>query len=300
MSKQIQSAKSKKKQEKIPKLELVREEKLYRLIPGRNERSRLEASGVALYDDSMALVIFDNLNWVAAIDLSFKNQHGNKLFPAPSLSLGFEDIAIDSRHNHFFCLIELLEDFDGDLRGFIAEYDKSGRFINCTRLPTTFKDPNKGFEGLAHIWIDDKEFLYALCEGNLGTSAKSGGGRIDVFARTSEENWKLSHHVSVPMEAEFEDYAALSYRDGQIAIVSQQSARVWVARIDEQMRAVVPGSGTVYRLPNKSYGNIEGIAWLSPNTLVAVSDRKKKGQPECCSEKDQSIHIFRIPESGIQ
>jgi hypothetical protein len=61
------------------------------------------------------------------------------------------------------------------------------------------------------------------------------------------------------------------------------------------LRAVIPGSGKVYRLPGKSYGNIEGIAWLSPNTLVAVSDRKKKNQPKYCSEKDQSIHIFRIP-----
>jgi len=296
MAKKNQSGKSKKKRKEIPKLELVHEEKLYRLIPDRNESSRLEASGVALYDDSTALVIFDNLNWVAAIDLSFKNQKANKLFPAPSLSLGFEDIAIDRRHNHFFCLIEQLEDFDGNLCGFVAEYDKDGKFMNCTRLPTTFKDANKGFEGLAHIWIEDTEYLYALCEGNMGTSAKSGGGRIDVFTRSGDGNWKLSHHLSVPMEAEFEDYAALSYRDGQIAIVSQASARIWVARIDEQVRGVVPGSGTVYRFPNKSYGNIEGITWLSPNTLVAVSDRKKKNQPLHFSEKDQSIHIFRIPE----
>jgi len=295
MPKQKKSRKSRKKRQEIPRLDLVREEKLFHLIPGRKEGSRLEASGVALYNDSTALVIFDNLNWVAAIDLSFKNQDGNKVFPAPSLSLGFEDIAVDHRRNHFFCLIEQIEDFDGNLCGFVAEYDTDGRFLSCTRLPTTFKDENKGFEGLAHIWIDDKEYLYALCEGNLGTDAKSGGGRIDVFTRTGEENWKLSHHVRVPREAEFDDYAALSYRDGQIAIVSQASARVWVARIDEQLRAVIPGSGKVYRLPGKSYGNIEGIAWLSPNTLVAVSDRKKKNQPKYCSEKDQSIHIFRIP-----
>jgi hypothetical protein len=58
----------------------------------------------------------------------------------------------------------------------------------------------------------------------------------------------------------------------------------------------VPGSGAVYRFPNKSYGNVEGIAWLSRDTLVAVSDRKKRRQPaRCCDEKDQSIHLFRIP-----
>ena len=52
------------------KLELVREAKLFRLLPGKKESSRLEASGVALVDDTTALVIFDNLNQIARIDLS--------------------------------------------------------------------------------------------------------------------------------------------------------------------------------------------------------------------------------------
>ena len=56
------------------KLELVREEKLFRLLPGRKESSRLEASGVALVDDTTALVVFDNLNQVARIDLSLKRR----------------------------------------------------------------------------------------------------------------------------------------------------------------------------------------------------------------------------------
>ncbi len=44
------------------KLELVREEKLYRLLRGKSKDSRLEASGVALLDDKTALVVFDNIN----------------------------------------------------------------------------------------------------------------------------------------------------------------------------------------------------------------------------------------------
>jgi hypothetical protein len=52
------------------KLELVREEKLFRLLPARRKSSRLEASGVALVDDKTALGVFDNLNQVARIDLS--------------------------------------------------------------------------------------------------------------------------------------------------------------------------------------------------------------------------------------
>jgi hypothetical protein len=68
-----------------------------------------------------------------------------------------------------------------------------------------------------------------------------------------------------------------------------------VAEFDEKKRNAVRSSAT-YRFPNKSYGNVEGIAWLTPDTLIAVSDRKKSQQPSRCAKKDQSIHIFRIPE----
>ncbi len=277
------------------RLELVREEKLFRLLPGRKKSSRLEASGVSLMDDTTALVIFDNLNYIASIDLSLKKRNRNRLLPAPSLGSGFEDISVDIKHGRAYCLIEALEDFDGVLRGFVAEYDRDARFIRCTQLSTRFQKANKGFEGLAHVRLGGREYLYALCEGNLGTAAKRGGGRVDVFVRARDGGWKTSHRIRLPKQAEFEDYAAHAYRDGQLAVVSQASARLWVARIDEDARAVVAGSGRVYRFPHKSYRNVEGIAWLSPDTLVAVSDRRKKEQPARCAEKDQSIHVFRIP-----
>jgi hypothetical protein len=115
-----------------------------------------------------------------------------------------------------------------------------------------------------------------------------------VYSR-GDGGWEASHRIRLPKQAEFEDYAALAYRDRQLAVVSQASARLWVARVDEEARALVSGSQARYRFPSKSYGNIEGIAWLSRDTLVAVSDRKKARQPARCAEKDQSIHLFRIP-----
>jgi hypothetical protein len=272
------------------KLELVRESKLYRLLPGKKENSRLEASGVALVADTTALVVFDNLNQVARIDLSLKRRPSNGLLPAPSLGLGFEDLTIDDRSGHVFCLIESLEDLDGHLRAFVAEYDSAGHFVRCTRLHTRFEKVNKGFEGLEHVWRGKREHLYALHEGNQGK-----GGQVDVFVRTKDGGWEESHWIGLPRKAQFEDYAALTYRFGQIAVVSQESARLWVARVNEKARAVVPGSSAVYRFPSKSYGNVEGIAWLTRDTLVAVSDRKKSNQTNRCAEKDQSIHVFRIP-----
>jgi len=276
-------------------LELVRERKLDELIPGKKKGDRLEASGVALIDDSTAAVIFDNLNVVARVNLSLQPHENNRLHPAPSLGDGFEDIAIDHEGRRVFCLIESMEDTDGKYRGFLSEYDRDFRFQRCARLSTTFETPNKGFEGLAYLRPGDNEYIFAMCEGNLCTAATSGGGRIQAFKRAGEGDWDWSHQLELPLTAEFEDYAGISYRDGRLAVVSQASARVWIAEIDQKARLLVDGSQAVYRFPKKSYGNVEGIAWLSEDTLVCVSDKKKKRQPEKCAAKDQSIHIFRIP-----
>jgi hypothetical protein len=279
----------------VQKLELMREEKLYRLLPGKKKSDRLEASGVALLDEESALVIFDSLNLIARIDLSLKHGKRNQLFPAPSIGEGFEDIAIDHEGKRIFCVIETMEDTDGKYRGFVSEYDHEGRIQRCERLETEFTSPNKGFEGLAFLRRGGKQILYAMCEGNLCTNAKTGGGRIQVFTRTREGSWKWSHEVKLPKSAEFEDYAGIAYRDGRLAVVSQASSRIWIGSVDEEARKIVNNSGSVYRFPAKGYGNVEGIAWLSDDMIVAVSDQKKKQQPKVCAKKDQSIHIFRIP-----
>src|SRR5262245_51505511 len=190
------------------KLELVREAKLHRLLAGKDERSRLEASGVALLDDATALVVFDNLNQIARLDLSLQRRRSNGLLPAPSLGLGFEDITIDDRSGNVFCLIESLEDLDGQLRAFVAEYDSAGRFLRCARLDTRFRKENKGCEGLEHVWRGRREHLYALHEGNHGKGDRRLGGRVDVFVRGQDGDWKVSHSIALPNKAEFDDYAA--------------------------------------------------------------------------------------------
>lgn len=278
------------------KLELIREEKLFRLIPGRTRKSRLEASGVALIDDNTALVVFDNLNQIARIDLSLEGPDRNRLFAAPSLGSGFEDVAVDFKHGRAFGLIESVEDFDGTLRGYVAEYDLDGHFLRCERLPGRFRKANKGFEGLSHSRHGGREYLYALCEANFGKSTRARG-RIDAFVRESDGTWRLSHQIRLTRQARFDDYAALSYRDHRVAIVSQESQRLWVAHVHKKTHAVIPGSEAVYRFPSRSYACVEGIDWLCEDTLIAVSDRKKKHHPAKSANKDQSIHIFRIPRS---
>jgi hypothetical protein len=47
------------------------------------------------------------------------------------------------------------------------------------------------------------------------------------------------------------------------------------------------------------YCNVEGVSWVSADTVVVVSDRaKRNGQDERCRAKDQSIHVFVIPAAG--
>ena len=275
----------------MKKLELIREEKLFRLIPGRTKNSRLEASGVALVDRSTVFVVFDNLNQIARIDISLKRSKHNRLRHAPSLGAGFEDVAADAAREATFGLIESVEDFDGVLRGFVAEYDREGRLRHCTRLPGRFQKANKGFEGLAHVRHLGREYLYALREAN----STGRRGRIDVYIRAASGAWKPSRRISLPSEARFKDYSALACRQGRIAIVSQESARLWVARLHVPTHTVIPGSGVVYRFPSKDYCNVEGIDWLSNDTVIAVSDRRQKDQPVRCARVDQSIHLFRIP-----
>jgi hypothetical protein len=278
----------------VKKLELIREEKLFRIIPGRSSNSRLEASGVALATESTAFVVFDNLNQIASVDISLKRSRRNALWPAPSLGAGFEDVAADAKAGSTFALIESVEDTDGVLRGFVAEYDPDRRLRHCMRLSGRFQSANKGFEGLAHRRHQGREHLYALREDNSRSSGKRRG-RIDVFARAVGGPWKLTRSIDLPKDARFKDYSALAIRKDRIAIVSQESARLWVARLDGRTHKVIAGSGKVYRFPDKNYRNVEGIDWLDEDTLIAVSDRMKTGQPARCAKKDQSIHVFRIP-----
>lgn len=103
--------------------------------------------------------------------------------------------------------------------------------------------------------------------------------------------------MTLPADARFRDYSALACRHDRIAVVSQESARLWVGRLDTRTHTLVPGSGEVFRFPDRHYRNVEGIDWVSGDTLIAVSDRSKKDQPGRCAETDQSIHLFRIPSA---
>ena len=96
--------------------------------------------------------------------------------------------------------------------------------------------------------------------------------------------------------------SAMSIEDGRVAVVSQVNSMLWVGRFDEA-DWTWHKAGQLYKFPRTEkgsikYGNVEGVGWVTQKRIVTVSDkRKKKEQPDkALSEKDQSIHLFDIPE----
>jgi hypothetical protein len=105
----------------------------------------------------------------------------------------------------------------------------------------------------------------------------------------------------MPTSVPFVDYSGMSIRNGRVAIVSQVNSMLWLGEFDEA-DWMWRDAGRLYEFPRSDngsirYGNVEGVGWITPTSIVIVSDRRKKrDQPdEALSEKDQSIHIFEIP-----
>ena len=281
------------------KLELVREAKLFRLLPGRKESSRLEASGVALVDDTTALVVFDNLNQVAAHRPLAQAPERQSAHARAEPGIGFRrHRRSTTKDGRVFCLIECA----GGRRRDPPRLRRRVRLAEAVPSlhPAATRDSrkaNKGFEGLAHVWRGDREHLYALREGNHGKGAKHGGGRVDVFVRARDGGWKASHR----------DPAAERRRSSR----TMPRSRIATGRLPSSrrrrracgspgsMRRLVPSCRdrhAIYRFPSKSYGNVEGIAWLTRDTLVAVSDRKKSQQPGPLRRKGPVDP--RVPDPG--
>jgi hypothetical protein len=162
-------------------------------------------------------------------------------------------------------------------------------------LDPVFQRQNKGFEGVGHLRRGDKEYLVGLWEDTVDQDDKKGFGRLYVFLREDDGVWAKPREIDLPPTAQFEDYAAIARRGNRVAVVSQKSQKMWLGEINEAVDGFATGTGTVYRFPDERYGNVEGVSWISDDQLVMVSDRRKKNQPKYCAEKDQSIHVFRIP-----
>ena len=287
----------------VPQLELLEEEKIFELLRGAMDL-RLEASGV-IAKDWFFYLIFDNIPHIGRIggDLSRVAREHHLIPQERSHGAGYEDIAYDRFSNRFYLLIEA----QPHSRGFMAqvdEYDEHFRYISSAWLDFPLDQSNKGLEGLDCIHREEQTYLLGLCEGNWckggAAGRRPGGGRIQIFSK-GHHHWDHAGTIRLPESLWFEDYSGLAVAGDRIAVVSQASSALWVGRFSPSSWEIAD-EGSIYRFPRNDRGktvycNVEGISWITPDRVVVVSDRAKAVvQGKRCRAKDQSIHVFTIPD----
>ncbi len=284
-----------------PTLRLVKECKLADLLPAPRSGAVYEASGVVVVGE-YCYVALDNIRRVARIALHLRRRSDEHQWVGRARpGEGYEAITYSRVQRRFYLMIEAQKHPDGSFKGVIEEYDDAWRFKNRRWVDFPLKKRNTGFEGLASVQWRGQHYLLALCEGNKcrdsHTKRKRGQGRIHVL-ELRRGVWKSVARLKIPKDVAFKDYADMALDRDRIAVVSQESSRVWVGRLRLGQWAIAD-KGRVYDLPRtkkgkKRYFTVEGIAWLSPRTLVAVSDKTKKSHPDRGLKTEQSVHVFRI------
>ena len=270
--------------------------------------NRFEASDV-VYKDGFLYVVFDNLYQVARIrvDLDPKKK-GNKFFgESRDGDSGYEGITFNRKSNRFYALVECAEYPDLSYRAQVHEYDCNfERRTGGWWLDFKFgENSNKGFEGLAWLERDGKEYLIALCEGNSCAGGEQGrtpgNGRIQVFEK-SDRYWEHVSVLAIPSGVRFVDYSGLELSGNRVLVTSQECSSLWIGNLKDREWAF-EDEGTIYHLPTNEgeaiYCNLEGVCEIPAQNkeicLAIVSDKRKKGKKtKRCLSKDQSIQVFTV------
>ena len=286
--------------ENAPVLNLVAEGKLSKLL-GEFAPSRLEASGVCI-QDGMAVVVFDNLAQMARLDPALQSgRPENALIGLPASKTGYEGLTWDQSERKFYVVVEAIRRRKR-IRGQVQVFDEHLVLLETHWLGFPLKADNKGFEGLAHMRRDGREYLLGLCEGNKchggKEGKKAGNGRIQVY-RKSRNTWVHKSTLKLSRAVAFEFASSAQSYSTRLAVVSQASSALWVGTLaPDKWRCI--DAGQVYRFPPKGQGkvvycNIEGVDWLDDDKVIVVSDRRKATQKRRCGDKDQSIHLYSLP-----
>jgi hypothetical protein len=286
-----------------PTLKLVRERKICELIASAKPTKRWEASGV-LVKDGHYFIVFDDRSEIARISDELQTNKANGLLGMAHGDFGYEGITYNPTKRRYYLLVEARKHADGFYRAAIVEYDDDFKYLKDRLVDFTFKSGNKGFEAVAYVQLNGNDFLLALCEGNKckggNKGREPGGGRVQIFEK-KRTCWRHSGTIALPTTLPFEDYSGMSVDNGRVAIVSQVNSLLWVGQFDDAEWSC-RDAGQLFEFPRFDdgsirYGNIEGVGWITPTRIVAVSDKSKTSieADNALSGKDQSIHIFDIP-----
>jgi hypothetical protein len=288
-------------------MRLVAERKLSDLIERPKGSGVLEASGVVA-KNGYYYVVFDNVRRLARIHSGLQPGSAKHSWVGRARDAdGYEDIAFSRHSRRFYLLIEAQKHPDGAYKALVDECSEDAQFKQRLWVDFPLDKRNTGFEGLSAVRWKGRDYLLALCEGNRCRAGrrgkKPGGGRVQVLQRAGTV-WKPVAEIALPKSVRFEDHSAVSLRGDRIAVISQQTSRLWIGRL--RLRDwTIAGRGTLYDFPRTRKGKpkycaLEGLCWLSPRTFVLVSDRCRKAAAKRCRKREQSIHVFRIPTGNVR
>lgn len=279
------------------RLQLVAEKKLSKLLP---KQDSYEASGVVA-SDGVLYVASDNMTAVAAIDTSLDD---GKLGPGGAAESQYEAITATD-DGRFFTMIESVA--QNDARAEVRELDSSTAPLGQAFTDVTFEHVNKGFEGLAWLRINGTEYLLALCENNncKDDDSPAGEGRVKLLSLVNGV-WATRATLKLPESVAFLNYSDLAVRDKGdgtfvAAVVSRKSSAVWVGTLSTSAWEF-GGPSTFYVFPRSDEGevqycSVEGITFLGPTIVAAVSDKSDGSAP--CTDEEQSIHVFQLPNGAL-
>jgi hypothetical protein len=256
------------------------------------EDGRFEASGVVVRG-SWLWVVFDNTRRVARLPIRLDGR--GTWFDLPGSADGFEDIAYSTRSRRFLLLVESVRRGTRYLSA-IDEYDDRWRFLQRRTIEAALLRRNKGYEGIACATLRGREFLLALRE-----RTKDHTPHVDLLT-PALKMWRVEHSIALPSSARFSDYSAVAVRGPRLAVLSQQDAKLWVASLTSDASAATDGVVADFPRSRKKhkrhYYTLEGLAWISDDRIVVVSDRAKRRKfPRRARRRDESIHVFRLLEA---
>lgn len=277
-------------------VQLVAEKKLSKLLPTK-EVDHYEASGVVA-SGGILYVASDNLTNIAAIDTSLNK---GKLGPGEAINSQYEAITV-SDDGRFFVMIEPTSELSAPAE--IAELAADTAFVSQSKTDTTFKHANEGFEGAAWLQVSGAEYLLALCENNdcKNDDTTPGEGRVQLLSWVAGV-WTKQKTLKLPESAAFLSYSDIALRstgDGKYAVmvVSRKSSMLWLGALSTSDWAFT-GPSTFYTFPRDANGelhycSVEGVTFLGPSVIAAVSDKSDGSEP--CTGQEESIHIFQLPQ----
>jgi hypothetical protein len=290
-------------------------------------RTKYEASSVVLSDDGKDAYAICDSSWaIYKFNTKLEPFHtGNVHIGDPdreTYDSGYEALFIDD--GSFYVVRESVQHKDKTYHAVIEQLAVGPTDYTVEETCSTefeFDGDSKGFEGaLAVRDLNNDLVVLGLCEGNHCSEKNKddiGHGRVVLMRKemtSSGCQWSTIRTINIPKTAAFLDYSAMALEKstGRIAVVSQEESQLWLGQLlgldqssglwDIDAMEFDHDLGMVYDFPKNDdcetiYCNVEGVHWINPDMVMAVSDKMKgKGKQSFrCFDKDQSVHVFVFP-----